>query len=215
MWNAARATQIDKRTIGRSRELGLKSSPEEIEALLLAAIKGIQLPVHPCHGDLHSGNIMVRGKDAILIDLFSVEDGPLAADPAALEVSLVFGIDDSDRPNQFDRWRKFVNELYGRVPIHQPPLAEKRPDSFSWLRRAIREIRHVLLGCECQHREATAIIATYLIRFARLAKYQLRECAAEDNDRKDLILSRHAYALVVAERIVRAIADRNVTKGAD
>jgi hypothetical protein len=162
---------------------------------------------------------MVRGKDAILIDLFSVGDGPLAADPAALEVSLVFGADDSDRLNQFNGWKKFVDELYRRAPNLQPPSAERRPDSFSWLRRAIREIRHVLLGCECQHREVAAILAVYLIRFARLAMYQLKDCQVENNDRKKLadrkklILSRHAYALVVAERIVQTIAGSKAAKG--
>ncbi len=209
----ARTAEINKRIIKRATELGLRLSPEKIEEHLVAAIKGIKLPCHPYHGDLHSGNIMVRGKDAILIDFFSVRDGPLAADPAALEVSLVFGTDDSDHPNQFNGWKRFVNELYGRVPILQPPLAERRPDSFSWLRRAIREIRHVLLGCECQHNEAAAILAAYLIRFARLGMRQLKDREIGEIDMKELILSRHAYALVVAERIVRAIAGSKVAKG--
>ena len=195
----ARTKEISKEVIRCAQKLGLKLLPADIESLLIKKIKGVKQHFRPYHGDLHSGNIMVRGKDAILIDFSSVQNGPLAADPAALEVSLVFSIDDNDRLKQFGEWKKFVNEIYKGNPTHQLPSAEKKPGSFSWLRKAIREIRHVLLGCDYKQKETTAILATYLIRFARLP---LEDCK---NSLKRLDLLHHAYALVVAERIVKSL----------
>lgn len=196
----AKPEKVHDSTISRAKHLGLRLSPGEIEALLIQATNTVELRFNPYHGDLHSGNVMVRGNDAILIDLSAVRSGPLAADPAALEVSLVFGSDDSDSMDELFEWLSFANEIYKEAPVHQPPLAEKRPGPFSWLRRSVREIRHILLGCNCDHPEAAAILATYLMRFARLP---LEDCATEDI--KEVARWRHAFALVIAERIAKSL----------
>ena len=55
---------------------------------------------------------MVCRGDSILIDFGSVADGPLTADPATLEVSLVFGTDAEDDAKHFDEWKAFVDNAY-------------------------------------------------------------------------------------------------------
>jgi hypothetical protein len=44
------------------------------------------------HGDLNAGNVLMRTSDTVVIDLAKATIGPLIADPAALEVSIAFGI---------------------------------------------------------------------------------------------------------------------------
>ena len=196
----AQTTDIPLEIIESARELGLSSTSTETEATLIQKTAGMRRPFRAYHGDLHPGNVMVRGKDAIVIDFSAVKRGPITADPATLEVGLVFGTDKRDQLKQFDDWKSFVDEIYNTFPVHQPPLPETTPGPFSWLRRAVREVRHVLLGCDCEQCETSAVLATYLLRFARLPV----EGNAASPMRKLAVL-RHSYALVVAERLVAAL----------
>ncbi len=184
--------------IKKAQKLGLKSSPKKIEDMLDKILQDDITCITPCHGDLHAGNIMVRGKDAILIDFLNIEDGPISADPATLEVSLVFGTEKDDSKSDWNQWKSFVDEIYKEPFFHRPPAAEKRPNRFSWLRKAIREIRHIPLGCDCTEKEASAVLVAYLLRFARLNNEM-----AKNKELKELAFNRHAYALVVAERITK------------
>jgi hypothetical protein len=150
---------------------------------------------------------MVRGSDAILIDFSSAAKGPLTGDPAALEVSLMFGTDKFDAPNSFPEWRGFVDEMYASAETLRPPaLFGCRPTPYSWLRRALRELRHVLLACDAEAEEAKIVLATYLMRYARLDMEDL-----PTDELRDLALWRHAYALVIAERLVNGLG--GATKG--
>jgi hypothetical protein len=192
----ARASEIDGAIIKSAQDLGLASRPVDVEAALIEKIKGVQRPFRAYHGDLHPGNVMVRGKDAIVIDFSAVKRGPITSDPVTLEVGLVFGTDSEDALKDFEEWKLFVDEIYKGVPIHKPPLPETNPGPFSWLRRAVREVRHILLGCDCEQNETAAVLATYLLRFARLDVEMSGAGAATK-----LARLRHSYALVVAERL--------------
>jgi len=156
---------------------------------------------------MHSGNVMVRGKDAILIDFSAVKSGPLTADPATLEVSLVFGTDENDKPDAFDEWKKAVDEFYDGVPIHEPPSLGTGPGPFAWIYRALREIRHVLIGCDCHQEEAAEVLAAYLLRFARLPPDKFK-----DEKLSELARKRQAYALVVVELIVDSLVSQKEEK---
>jgi len=183
-----------------AKRYGLKATPQDIEAKLCKETKAIPFWRSPIHGDLHDGNVMVRRSDAIVIDFGSIDEwGPLTADPAALEVSLAFRTDDVDR-STFEEWRRFIDKAYACVPRIRPLNPERTPTSMSWLHRALREVRHILFGCDCVEKEAALVLAAYLMRFARLpiedvSTKRLRKLAAQ----------RHAYALVVAERILKSI----------
>ncbi len=111
----------------------------------------------------------------------------------------MFGTDDEDETGTYDEWRAFVDQIYGSKvhTLHPPALAESKPGPFSWLRRSIRELRHILLGCNVDEREAKLVLAAYLMRYARLGLESLKNPKLEP-----LAFDRHAYALVIAERIV-------------
>lgn len=196
----SRASEVPPKVSALARRLGLKESPTQLEASLCSKLNSEKCKLCPHHGDLHCGNVMVRGNDAILIDFSAVKDGPSTADLAAIEVSLLFGTDDVDQPGEYESWKKLVDEVYQELLHPKPPLAERTPGPHSWLRRAVREIRHVTLGCDCSVREKSAVLTAYLIRFARLPIEEF-----EDKGLRKIALDRHAYALVVAGRIVRSL----------
>ena len=110
---------------------GLATDPNTLRDRICEAAKTVSCFFGPYHGDLHPGNIMVRGGDAILIDFSSASDGPLTADPAALEVSLIFGTDEDDKPECFQSG-VFVDEVYesGNLTLHPCRCWKENPDGF-------------------------------------------------------------------------------------
>lgn len=206
-----RAAEITARYFDRiaaARELRPSTrAPELVEA----ALKGIAADMWSrrgiYHGDLHSGNVMVRRHDAIVIDFGSMEDvGPLSADPAFLEVSLAFGTDNMDSPDSFEEWRRFIDETFLENSPSEPPLLSLDQFNFVWLRKALREIRHVVKSCGVSDQEMTVVLCGCLLRFGRLDAFDL-------SDQKLVALSekRRAYALVVADRLCDRLERHHAT----
>ncbi len=193
-----RAHEISKKhsaRIEKLRDYGMTSKPEEIAQVLRNFAAKIETREGPYHGDLHYGNIMVRNRDAIVIDFGSMEPfGPLYADPAVLEVSLVFGTDDHDDPACFDVWCKFVDFIF--VDPLSPPLPKGDYPQFAWLHKAVRELRHVVACCGVDKSEALIILAGCLLRYGRNAPLKL---ATKELD--ELAEKRRVYALVMAYQI--------------
>ena len=174
----------------------LHRNASEIQEGLVEVAKSLKCRMGPYHGDLHAGNVMVRHRDSIVIDFGSINFGPLTADPAALEASLVFG--DLPPGEDFESWRHFVDHLYGSLSSLSPPVPEAIPTRFSWLYRSVRELRHILVGFEGIEKEAKTVLAAYLIRFSRLLQTPLSLPPTFSE-------KRHAYALVIAERLLEAL----------
>lgn len=169
--------------------------PEEMHKILISRSKMIPARQGPYHGDLHYSNIMVRNRDAILIDLGSMGPfGPLSADPAILEVSLVFGADNDDDPESFNRWRRFVDAMY--IDPLVPPIDDGAFHQFDWLHRAIRELRHIVLCCCLEKAEVLTVLAGSLLRFGRNTSLGLSSQGLDI-----LAEKKRAYALVVAYKI--------------
>jgi len=189
---------IDANIIKRSRELGLGKHPIQLEKDLCALAKDVEAWWGPIHGDLHDGNVMVRNGQGILIDMGSIREGPLTADPATLEASLVFRTYESDAFGDFESWRTFVDSLYQPFPI-RPPNPDAERGKYTWLRHAVRDVRLMLLGYDCHDTEAAIVVACHLLRFARLP---IENCPS---GLSELAISRHAYALVTAERIIKKL----------
>jgi hypothetical protein len=193
----AEKVRPDVTALAESLELG--QTPVEVQNGLVAVATDILYRSGPYHGDLHAGNVMVRHRDAIVIDLFSAGSGPLTADPAALEVSLVF--DGLPANADFDAWRSFVDQLFVSLPSLRPPVPEAKPTNYSWLYRAVRELRHVLIGLDGVEKEAAVVLGAYMMRFARLLQKPVSVPATFSE-------KRHAYALVIAERLLKSVQER-------
>lgn len=154
----------------------------------------------PIHGDLHAGNVMVRRGDAIVIDFGSIANGPPTTDLASLEVNLAFGSDSGRTAKSFTAWKRFVDHCYHSIPDIRPPNLAVDTTGFAWLRRAVREIRHMALGCDGHKDEYAVTLASELMRISRIpTKASLKK--SKDSH----ATARHAYALVVANRIIQAL----------
>jgi hypothetical protein len=197
------------RILDYAKSYGLKDDPSTLQQTLCEAAKDVKHWWGPVHGDLHAGNVMVRRSDAIIIDFGSIGDGPPTADPATLEVSLVFTTDSKDRPDQFDEWKQFVDSAYDTLPCIRPPIPGSERTPFTWLQQSVRELRHTLFGCDSSDDEIAVVLAAYLMRLARLPVEtfddpQLQESAVLRLH--DLAIRRRAYGIVIAEKLLRSIA---------
>jgi len=189
--------------IARAKELGLSQEPKALEAILLKAAEGIEARRGTYHGDLHHGNVMVRNRDAIVIDFGSMQDfGPITADSAILEVSLVFGTDERDDPSAFSDWCDFVRDLFVNKSPLRPPIHDAEHFRLAWLRKAVREVRHVGACCDIEPAEALIVLAGCLLRFVRLSPLEFKGRP----DLEKLSEDRRAYALVVAEQICSTLS---------
>lgn len=188
--------------IARAKQLGMRREPEELNTMLMKRAESIEARWGTYHGDLHHGNVMVRNRDAIVIDFGSMKDfGPITADSAVLEVSMVFGADDRDDPKAFTGWKEFVDELFVNKSPLRPPVHDAEHFRFAWLRKAVRELRHVGSCCDIEPDEALIVLAGCLLRYGRLSalEFPKRNLVKLSEDRR-------AYALVVAEHICSTLS---------
>ncbi len=174
-----------------AKSLGATKTPDELKSALLALPARTYLR-SPMHGDLHCGNVRVRGIDSILIDFQLVRDGPLVVDPACLEVSLVF----SAAGDVNDHWLELVDKLYQPEYLVHPPPPANEPSNREWLWSAIRQIRLIAFGCEKSSGEYKTALAYCLLRRARFNEDD------SDDARRSNEEERAAYAYVVAERLI-------------
>jgi hypothetical protein len=152
----------------------------------------------PIHGDLHAKNVRVRNSDAILIDFYLTRIGPIAADPASLEATLLFSaVDEEDK---YATWRKTVDALFKEEYLEHAPPPAKQPHPREWLWNCVRQIRLVALGMQTSKFEYAAVLGIYSLRCAMFkADYPEEEL-------------RRAYAYVLAERLLKLAAKEHSSK---
>ena len=174
---------------------GFTGTPDQLQVALADAAKGMKSRRGIYHGDLHLANIMVRQRDSIVIDFGSMGDfGPITADPAALEASIVFGTRPLPSDELQKEWRDYVDQLY-RFPLI-PPLPSTEHFQFAWTNRAVRELRHVVFCCGASEPEMLLMLSASLLRFARFSPAGYRDEAVQRISEE-----RKAYALVIAQRV--------------
>jgi hypothetical protein len=152
--------------------------------------------VAPMHGDMHGNNVRVRGPDAIVIDLLTVQSGPLAADLAALDTWLAFELPADVNPDTDDdpAWRYTIDMLFAPSALKVAPRPPDEPTSFDWLHTSIRQIRVLAMPIQLCDTEYRTVVAVYL----------LRRTMYDGGSRADTF--RRGYAYVIAARLVADIA---------
>jgi hypothetical protein len=138
----------------------------------------------------------VRNSDAILIDFNSTRPGPIVADPASLEVALVFsaGKDDDNIG-----WQKMVDTLFESRYFEQAPSPATQPLPREWLWNCVRQVRLFALSMQTTRFEYAAALGVYLLRFSMFKA----DHAAEE--------FRRAYAYVLAENLLKMAAKAHAT----
>jgi hypothetical protein len=185
--------------VALAKQYDFKGEPMSLQEEIARAADEIESLYGVIHGDLHMGNVMVRHKDSIVIDFGSMRhEGPLTADPAALEASIAFGTRKDESPNDQKEWFKFIDQIY-QSPL-ESPLATADHFPFAWVNRAIREVRHIVRCCGVGEKEALLVLAASLLRYARFSKPSF-------NDLRLLEISeeRKAYALVKAQQVFERV----------
>lgn len=181
--------------ISMAQKFGFKRDVLHLEQFILQRAETLETHQGMAHGDCHAGNVLMRLRDAVVIDFGSMECLPLSVDPAILEVSLVFGTDKGDDPRFLKDWKKLVRALYIENAPEAAPQDIEEHARLAWLLKAIRELRHIV-ACNCttdvEHR---LILAGTLIRFARLFPSDLKGGLLKFSEKK------RAYALVVAQHL--------------
>ena len=169
---------------------------------LLKLLEGLPPLPHRCgpiHGDLHARNVQVHGSDAILIDFNAVQDGPLVADPASMEVSIVFDgfLEGSEAaPASEERrraWSRLVDRLYDGQHLDLPPPPVPASSPGAWMWSCVRQIRFYALTSENAGR-------AYRIA---LAVQMLRKAGHKPDDEEDGF--RRAYACLIADRLIEQV----------
>ncbi|MER9858464.1 MULTISPECIES: phosphotransferase [unclassified Mesorhizobium] len=137
-------------------------TPPDVVARTLDALPAIPHSIALSHGDLHGDNVRVRlGGQAILIDFASVGLGPLVADPAQLEVSLILH---ALAPEQ--DWQEMAGALYAPEALYTVPAPRAPTSPLNELWDAVRQIRRIGLGDEKAPGEYASAIAVALLRKA-------------------------------------------------
>jgi hypothetical protein len=179
--------KVQKEHLEAAQELGLSRSPQELWESLIGRTEQCYYQA-PMHGDLHPGNVFVRGGDAILIDLASVKDGPLSGDLACLETSLIF--EPQGKLPDRATWEESVGELYSSECFQRLPPPIALTDEWSSLWNSARMVRMAALPTQACPTEYACAVAVYLLRRAMYPGD-----SAEDRFRR-------AYSLVVADRVI-------------
>lgn len=136
----------------------------------------------------------MRNGEAILIDFRSTRTGPITADLAALETSIAF--DSYAQGSGKDTWTKTIDDLYTPANIDRPPKPLLSHCSEAGLWGALRHIRQQASFLVTQSHEYRELLTIYLLR---------RACFRIERDRPG-DEHRRAYALVLAERLLRSLA---------
>jgi hypothetical protein len=172
-----------------ARSFGLERTAEEITDML-ELIPAAAHRVGAIHGDLHTDNLHVRGIEPVLLDFYSVDEGPLVYDLATLEVSVVFcGYNVAN--TELDDWKRLVDLLYDRSAFAHPPEPQIHGSALENLWIAVRQLRCIAPTLEVSGNDYPFAIAFCLLRNAT----HKRESAF-----------RTAYGLATAERLISQLA---------
>lgn len=171
---------------------GIASTAETLWRRLIS-LDGQTFRLAPIHGDLHGGNVVVRDRQAILIDLASVaQRGPLTTDLAALETWLAFELppEEEEAAYRNTAWAAEIDRLYHPLAFRHPPGPCAAPASYGWMAAAVRQLRQMGLAAQCCPTEYQTAVAVQL----------LRRCQWDDGPAADRY--RRAHGFVVAARLV-------------
>ena len=187
--------RIPKDRVKSAKTRGAQSDPEQLCSMLLNLPEQRYLR-GSTHGDLHANNVLVRGSDAILIDFMHADMRPLVADPAALEVFVVFELPESSAKGKKkdDReWASVIDRLYAREHLNRIPPPAIEPSAGDWFWNTVRQIRlSTITGNES--------LCAY---FIALCCFMLRWARYDAENAHDEFRRTHAY--VVADRLAREL----------
>lgn len=141
------------------------------------------------HGDLHVNNVMVRGHEALVLDFYAHNDGPMLLDVATMETTLlVEGFD--HHPESFGRWLQSTLPLYDAPKIDMMPRHGDPRDVNHWFHESTRQLRHHALRLGTPGQYAAVLALALLVK------------ASKDADKRGPEDERRAAAYLFAEKLL-------------
>jgi hypothetical protein len=140
----------------------------------LRALPAIAFLSAIAHNDLHGENVRVAGQDAILIDFAWTDHGPLSADPASLDASLVL----NTTAVAGEEWIALARSLYRLDALVRPPLPFPPEEKGSRIADAVRFLRQIALADMLDVLEYPTAVALQLLRKACYGKQPQRSALA-------------------------------------
>nr|WP_249815817.1 hypothetical protein [Bradyrhizobium sp. 142] len=173
----------------RARSIGSRCDRDRLLALF-ECCASYPVLFAKIHGDLHVDNVQVRGHEALVIDFYANQDGPLVWDIATLEASLLVDAFDNDELWSFDEWWSSIEQPYGGKPLDMLLGHGDPRDPHRWFHEAVRQIRHYAARVAPADQYGAALALALLNK------------AAKDPNLKGPEDERRAAAYVLAERIL-------------
>lgn len=159
------ASPVSPQRIALAKTFGASKTLFQLECLYQTCAATSPTLVGPAHGDLHAGNILVRGSDAILIDFLAHKYLPLVYDVACLETSLLIdGFSDDARDIQ--SWCDSVANLYDGKILEQVCATTHPKDQSQWFFTCVSQIRLYAKRLERQPGQYAAALAVALLKKA-------------------------------------------------
>ncbi|QAU43616.1 hypothetical protein XH83_36955 (plasmid) [Bradyrhizobium sp. CCBAU 53351] len=181
--------QFDRRRMQRARSIGSRCDRDRLFTLFEYCASSPVL-FAKIHGDLHVDNVQVRGHEALVIDFYANQDGPLVWDIATLEASLLVDAFDNHELWSFDEWWRSIEQPYGGKPLDMLLGHGDPRDPHRWFHEAVRQIRHYAARVASADQYGAALALALLNK------------AAKDPNLKGPEDERRAAAYVLAERIL-------------
>ena len=157
--------KIDGKRMAEAQRLG---ATLDLSALRKLFMRCSSTPVlrGPIHGDLHSGNVRVRGTDAIIIDFVAHRsDYPLIYDAACLEAGLLvngFGNEVKDPVE----WLRTISPLYETHPLTRQVSGAYPNNRAFWFYSAVGQIRRYAIQWERGEHQYAGMLALALLKKA-------------------------------------------------
>lgn len=131
----------------------------------------------------------MRNGQAILIDLASVQSGPLTADLAALESWLAFELPPEDEPSTYanPEWTAEIDRLYAKEAFEHPPGPCDPTAPYCWMSSVVRQIRRMGIATQSCSTEYQSAVAVQL----------LRRCQWDDGPAADRFWRSHGYEVAI------------------
>lgn len=144
------------------------------------------------HGDLHAQNVHVRDNQSFLIDFGSVIEGPILADSAMLEASIVLEVGvRAAKDRELTAWREalrkelYVHDWDGRRHVPDVPMSPK--PKIRGMCTAVRVIRMHAFHAELSAGDYRTVLAAAFVRVACFA-------GPRDADRAKILAELYALA---------------------
>lgn len=179
---------VPDRRLAAARDLGARRKLAYLKKLFMRC-KGKPVKFARIHGDLHVNNVMVRGHEALVLDFYAHNDGPMLLDVATMETSLlVEGFD--DHPESFARWLQSILPLYDTPKIDMMPRHGDPRDINHWFHESARQLRHHALRLGSPDQYAAVLALALLVK------------ASKDVNKRGPEDERRAAAYLFAERLL-------------